>query len=141
MANINANVMFKRGKQEDLNKYLASYTSADKKTAIDGAFYLTEDTNRLYVGKKLSNNEIKAVPVNQGVITVAAVRNLPAANTVEPGQFYYAEEENVLCIYSGSGRKAGWVQINPDTNTKITGKSYTGNLIDTNFVQITDVVS
>ena len=61
-----ANVMFKRGAQSDLAKYLSTGSSQ----AIDGAFYLTSDTNRLYVGKDLGSGNIKAVPVNQGVITV-----------------------------------------------------------------------
>ena len=61
-----ANVMFKRGAQSDLAKYLSTGGSQ----AIDGAFYLTSDTNRLYVGKDLGSGNIKAVPVNQGVITV-----------------------------------------------------------------------
>lgn len=72
-----------------------------------GAFYLT-DTNRLYVGKTFGNLIIPE-PVNQGVITVASVSVLPKSG--EPGQFYFATLENVLCVYS----KGKWIQINTDT--------------------------
>jgi hypothetical protein len=37
----NNNLFFKRGSQANLNNITAS---------IDGAFYLTTDTNRLYIG-------------------------------------------------------------------------------------------
>ena len=97
-----ANVLFKRGTQANL-------ATAQH---IDGCFYLTTDTHRLYVGEGGA-----IVPVNQGVITVAAVANLPTGSSIEVGHFYYATLENVLCVYNGSK----WVQINPDTNTKVTG--------------------
>ena len=117
----NEKVMFKRGTQEAL------------KTAsiVNGAFYLTSDTNRLYVGK-----DGKAVPVNQGVITVNNVNALNSI-TAESGQFYYATTENVLCIKSGDN----WVQINPDTDTKITKREITSSADATNnLVVVTDSV-
>lgn len=134
-----ANVMFKRGAQSDLAKYLSTGSSQ----AIDGAFYLTSDTNRLYVGKDLGNGNIKAVPVNQGVITVADISYLPGgANNrnerAEAGYFYYATLENVLCVYSGQTH--GWVQINPDTNTKVTSREISGKT-ETNFVTVTDIIT
>jgi hypothetical protein len=45
----NDKVMFKRGSQANLATA----------TIVNGAFYLTNDTNRLYIGK-----DGKAVPVN-----------------------------------------------------------------------------
>jgi hypothetical protein len=39
-----AELLFKRGKQSSLDNII------NNKTGIDGCFYLTEDTNRLYVG-------------------------------------------------------------------------------------------
>ena len=74
-------------------------------TALDGVFYLTSDTHRLFIGDKDGNLS----PVNQGVISVDNVASLPT--TGEQGQFYYAEAENILCVRSGSQ----WAQINPNT--------------------------
>lgn len=91
-----ANVFFKRGTQDALKT--ATY--------VDGAFYLTTDTHRLYVGEGGA-----IVPVNEGLITVASVSALPTADQSIAGHFYYATAENVLCVFNGTK----WVQINPDT--------------------------
>ena len=58
---------FKCGSQAALEPYIKGNTPA-----VDGTFYLTNDTSRLYVG-----NNGKAIPVNQGVITVANINALP----------------------------------------------------------------
>ena len=117
----NDKVMFKRGKQ-------ASLATAN---IVNGAFYLTSDTNRLYIGK-----DGKAVPVNQGVITVENVNALTSI-AAEQGQFYYAEAQNVLCIKSGNK----WVQINPDTDTAISKRAITSSAdAQNNFVTVTDTV-
>ena len=129
---------FKCGSQAALAPYIAG-----TKTAVDGTFYLTNDTSRLYVG-----NNGKAVPVNQGVINVASVSALPT--TGEHGQFYYAQAENILCVYAGKGidpttgqpdaTKSGWVQINANTNTEIQGYSKAVAAV-TGGVKITDTVT
>lgn len=114
-------LQFKCGTQEALEAYIlgAGQTatingkSVTGKAATDGTFYLTNDTSRLYVG-----NGGKAVPVNQGVISVKTTDDLP--NPGEAGQFYYVETGNILAVYAGSG--GGWVQINTNTNTEL--KSY-----------------
>lgn len=72
-------------------------------TAVEGVFYLTSDTRRLYIGLTDGN----LAPVNQGVITVAT---LPSENVI-PGQFYYVSGSNILATFNGSK----WVQLNPDT--------------------------
>ena len=121
-------LQFKCGTQEALEAYIlgAGQTatingkSVTGKAATDGTFYLTNDTSRLYVG-----NGGKAVPVNQGVISVKTTDDLP--NPGEAGQFYYVETGNILAVYAGSG--GGWVQINTNTNTEI--KSYTKATADT----------
>lgn len=106
-----ANVLFKRGTQANL-------ATAQH---IDGCFYLTTDTHRLYVGEGGA-----IVPVNQGVITVTEVATLPSGSSIEVGHFYYATKENVLCVYNGSK----WVQINPDTNTTVKDVAYTVTVAD-----------
>lgn len=99
------NVLFLQGTQTKLNDLITNGN------AQEGAFYLTYDTHRLYVGR---NNGTKVVPVavNEGVVTVAAVDNLPTSG-VNAGEFYYASKENILCVYNGQQ----FIQINTDKNT------------------------
>jgi hypothetical protein len=133
-------LQFKCGTQDALGPYIVglqgTYTNKDGqsiagKQATDGTFYLTNDTSRLYVG-----NGGKAVPVNQGVISVATTDDLPKPG--EPGQFYYVESGNILAVYAGSGN--GWVQINTNTNTEL--KSYAKAVAAVNGgVKITDTIT
>lgn len=140
-----ANVAFKKGTQASLEKYLYSYlgTNPVPVEATEGTFYLTTDTNRLYIGKLISNADlpsgspytrynglVKAVPVNQGAIPVASVGDLPEPHAAIPGQFYYVVDGNILAVSS----HGTWVQINPNTNdndflteitTEVTGTAYT----------------
>lgn len=102
-----AYVGFKLGTQAALD---TMYTN---KTATEGIFYLTNDTNRLYIGK--TGGEVAAV--NEGVITVDAVANLPTGSNRITGSFYYATAENVLCVFNGSS----WVQINAIVTNKSMG--------------------
>lgn len=112
-----ANVLFKRGHHANLPQ---TGTSA----VIDGAFYLTDDTHRLYVGQGTD-----LVELNKSITTVASFNELPAVSTVEVGQFYYitgvggpranandSGSGNILavCVQDGSSKK--WVQVNPDTD-------------------------
>lgn len=105
--NPGGNIKFLLGTQDSLENYIVGKNGA---VAENGAFYLTNDTHRLYVG----TSDGKAVPVNEGVITVQDVSNLPSTN-VHAGEFYYATNQNILCVYAG--KSAGWVQINSNTDT------------------------
>lgn len=101
-----ANILFKRGLQAKL----------PTTEAIDGAFYLTTDTHRLYVG----NSEKKLDLLSQAVVTVDNLADLNSStgnyvNTKVEGQFYYSKNENVLCVYTGNAYK----QINPDTFSEV----------------------
>ena len=114
------NLKFLSGTQASLD------TLRDKGGATEGAFYLTNDTHRLYIGTT-EDSKVIPVPVNEGVITVANAAALP--NTAEAGQFYFATAENVLCVWS----KGQWVQINPDTKlgsvvTSLTEKDTDGKI-------------
>lgn len=100
-----ANVMFKRG----------LHSALPKTGIVDGAFYLTTDTNRLYVGQGDA-----LVELNKSITTVATQADLPKSNVAE-GQFYFVSENNILCWY-GQGydsttqsMKTQWWQINGDT--------------------------
>lgn len=107
-----ANVGFLRGSQANLNTLMTGKTGIK-----EGSFYLTNDTNRLYFGKSAT----ELVALNEGVITVAAIANLPTGADLsnEIGHFYYATAENILCVYNGQQ----WVQINPDTDTQVSSVS------------------
>lgn len=119
----NNKVMFKMGPQANIN---ALFNGG----ATNGTFYLTDDTNRLYIGKNG-----KAVAVNQGVIQVESVTELNSTEA-EMGQFYYVKDTNILCVRSGGK----WVQINPDTDTKITARTNSVKT-DNGFIVVEDVVT
>lgn len=79
-------------------------------SAVNGAFYLTTDSHRLYVGDENKN----LIDLNKYIITVAKLADLNDAEG-QIGDFYYAEAENALVL-----RKAdGWHLINKDTNNII----------------------
>lgn len=94
-----ANVSFKRGLS----------TALSNVTVEDGVFYLTTDTNRLYVGQGSNLAEL-----NQSVTTYATWADMEANAPKQKGQFYYAIQENVLACYLPELNK--WQQINPDHN-------------------------
>lgn len=100
--------------------------------AVDGAFYLTTDTHRLYVG----NDAGKADLLSQSVFVVANVAALSDCPKVE-GQFYYAKAENVLCTYSTAS--SGYIQINADTDTKVKSAEF-GVTSGTNTATITHTI-
>ena len=125
-----ANVLFKQGLQSSLDQIRANLT------ATEGTFYLTTDSHRLYIGRINGNGQTAtacdAVPVNEGVTYVSNLNELPTITTAADkrlyaGQFYYVSGSNILCVYSGSteGTNGGWVQINPNTDTKVDGFEYT----------------
>ena len=94
-----ANVSFKRGLSTALSNVAVE----------DGVFYLTTDTNRLYVGQGS-----KLAELNQSVTTYATWAAMEASAPKQEGQFYYAIQENVLACYLPELNK--WQQINPDHN-------------------------
>jgi hypothetical protein len=97
-----ANVLFKRGTHAHLPAPNA---------AQDGVFYLTTDTNRLYVG---INNEKRLL--NQTVQIISSISQLPEWTTETEKQahkndiFYisggpstnHGENGNILCIFDGT---------------------------------------
>ena len=93
-----ANVLFKRGLSTNLLTAGKSYE--------DGCFYLTTDTNHLYVGT--SDNKLAKIDGN-----IRSVSSLPTIG--EPGEFYYLPGKNILAYYDDGSKK--WVQLNPDTDT------------------------
>lgn len=127
-----ANVLFKQGLQASLDQIRSNLT------ATEGTFYLTTDSHRLYIGRingqGQTANACDAVPVNEGVTYINNLNELPTITTAADkrlyaGQFYYVGNSNILCVYSGStadgATNGGWVQINPNTDTKVDGFEYT----------------
>ena len=94
MANVeNSNVRFLQGSQAALDELRASTLQNRKEKVIDGAFYLTNDTNRLYIGRK--DGDLEAI--NEGIFKISSISELPDLNTeAHPdlfvGQFYYIED-------------------------------------------------
>lgn len=108
-----SNIQFLSGSQAQLNKYLLESGDSLSGKAKEGAFYLTTDTHRLYIGRAITvsgSTKIIPVPVNEGIETVTSVANLP--NSANQGEFYYISEANILAVRSGNA----WVQLNTDTN-------------------------
>ena len=113
------NVSFLRGNQQGIYDIMSGVNKTH--TIQPGAFYLADDSHRLYYATAEENS--KLVALNEGIITVTDTTYLPGQANGTPstlteaekklyaGQFYYAETENVLCIFNGKQ----WVQINPDT--------------------------
>ena len=90
-----ADLMFRRGRQTNLPS-----------VADNGCFYLTTDTNRLYVG----NEDNAMVLLSQNIQIIERIGDLPDAPYTN--EFYYCSKDNVFAFYDGSE----WKQINPDTN-------------------------
>lgn len=108
-----SNIQFLSGSQAQLNKYLLESGDSLSGKAKEGAFYLTTDTHRLYIGRAITvsgSTKIIPVPVNEGIETVTSVSNLPSS--ANQGEFYYISDANILAVRSGNA----WVQLNTDTN-------------------------
>lgn len=100
-----AQVMFKRGSSKDL----------PKTGLVQGAFYLTTDTDKLYI----CNDGNKLSLLNQVVHSVANIDALPEIADAAIGEFYYCLAENVLATKKAAAADEPWTQINADTDTKV----------------------
>ena len=99
-----AQVMFKKGLS----------TALPKTGLVEGAFYLTTDTDKLYI----CNDGNKLSLLNQVVHNVANIHALPEIADAAIGEFYYCVEENVLATKKAAADDS-WTQINADTDTKV----------------------
>lgn len=120
------NVRFLKGTQSSLNTLLSG--SGSRFTA--GAFYLTEDTDRLYFAQSAT----ELVPLNQFIRSVTSSQfNALTSADVAVGDYYYIAENNILAvcktINGGTGSKPTWTQLNPDTNTTYDFNFADGQLI------------
>lgn len=94
--------------------FLRGLHSALPTTAVDGVFYLTTDTHRLYVGQGT-----ELVDLNKYIKTVANQAALPKTGA-QKGDFYYIEDQNLLTVYNGTD----YVLINKNTDTYITKSEF-----------------
>ena len=120
-----ANVLFKRGLQQALPT-----------TAVDGVFYLTTDTHRLYVGQGtepvLLNQTVQFVKSVNDLSTISAAWNTDALKKAHLQDLYYVlpgggngtntHNGNILAVWCQDPKtnEYAWVQINPDHNTFVT---------------------
>lgn len=105
-----AQVMFKKGLS----------TALPKTGLVEGAFYLTTDTDKLYI----CNDGNKLSLLNQVVHSVANINALPKIADAAVGEFYYCLDENVLATKKAAA-DTSWTQINADTDTKVSGVTAT----------------
>lgn len=120
-----ANVLFKRGQQATLD--------AQGFQAQDGVFYLTQDTNRLYIGEgtslKLLNQTVQIVATLNELVTISNAWSA-AEKAAHTNDFYYVTTSgvdnvagNILVVWNGTE----WVQINPDTNTTLSSIAFSSS--------------
>ena len=86
-----AQVMFKRGLSENL----------PKTGLVQGAFYLTTDTDKLYI----CNDGNTLSLLNQVVHNYPNINALPAIADAAVGEFYYCVAENVLATKKATAAK------------------------------------
>ena len=117
---VNSNVGFKLGTQEAVDNIIKNNSQVTV-----GSFYLTSDTHRLYIGETDGLH-----PVNEGVITVEKIANLPDVSGNEAayaGRFYYVKEGNILCVFNGSDSVHRMDEYKGKHNL-VTGQNFDGYL-------------
>lgn len=118
-----ANVMFKRGLQANLPK---------NDSILDGVFYLTTDTGRLYVGQE-KEGTTALIELNKSITTITHIQEATGGgyevvtpeNDIRPvtsGEFYYYAATNMLLIGQDNGKL---LQVNPDTDIHVGSGSLT----------------
>lgn len=102
-----ANVMFKRGLHKDL----------PWSSAVNGAFYLTTDSDRLYIGKE----DGSLADLNKYVKIIESLADGSKLPVGQEGDFLYIKDSNILAVYSGDA----WKQINVNTNDTVNDIEFT----------------
>lgn len=109
---LNDKVMFKLGTQAKIDQMITSKTGYSV-----GTFYLTKDSDRLYVGQatglKLLNKSVQVVETAAGLETLTASWGTDAKSHKD--DLAYISGTNILAYFNGTG----WTQINPDHNDQL----------------------
>lgn len=128
----NDKVMFKLGSQSSIDEILKQKGVAGSYQV--GAFYLTNDSDRLYVGQA---DGLKLL--NRSVRVVTTVSEMEQITPKHKDDFVYISDKNILAVYNGTS----WTQINPDTLSYVTdltdviGSEVNGASITTTLTQTT----
>ena len=120
-----AQVMFKKGLS----------TALPKTGLVEGAFYLTTDTDKLYI----CNDGNKLSLLNQVVHNYPNIPALPAIADAAVGEFYYCVDENVLATKKAES-DTSWTQINADTDTKVSEVTATTAVNSSGIATVTTTV-
>lgn len=90
--------------------------------AIDGAFYLTTDSNRLFVGK----SDGTLADLNKYINIVEKTSDINIT-TAQVGDFYYVKDQNLLvvCELDGNSKKFTLINQNTDTTNVTATAAYT----------------
>ena len=109
---LNDKVMFKLGTQAKIDQMITSKTGYSV-----GTFYLTKDSDRLYVGQatglKLLNKSVQVVGTEAELSQLTDSWSTDAASHKD--DLAYISGKNVLAYFNGKG----WTQINPDHNDQL----------------------
>lgn len=109
---LNDKVMFKLGTQAKIDQMITSKTGYSV-----GTFYLTKDSDRLYVGQatglKLLNKSVQVVETEAGLESLTASWGTEALSHKD--DLAYISGKNILAYFNGTG----WTQINPDHNDQL----------------------
>lgn len=143
---IDQNVFFLSGFQNTLNQKVAAGEIQV------GAFYLTEDTNRLYIGKEagkldLLNSAVRFVTQESFSTLGTSWKNEADKGATHLNELVYITDLNILAVWAATGKTNppyDWVQINPDTHTEIKGIATEisgGSSADSNEVTVQSTVS
>ena len=141
----NSLIRFLSGSQAALN------TMMENGTAAEGTFYLTNDTHKLYVGrKKTADGKVYPEQVSRGVTVVGNSDELPTPNpttpavegAIEEGELFYITDSNVLAALRKKVESDRvtyeWVQVNPPTGiTRVSTSADTSNNTATVITNIT----
>lgn len=126
-----SNVRFLRGTQAKLNEL---------KSFVEGAFYLTSDTDRLYFAQSADeltylNKYIQDIPTVDDLITIDFSK-------VNVGDFYYARKENILCTKTNA-EDTQWTQINKydDTISFIDSVSFKPEVTKEGDIQVNYIIN
>ena len=97
---LNDKVMFKLGTQAKIDEMIT------KKTGYSiGTFYLTKDSDRLYVGQatglKLLNKSVQVVDTEEGLTTLTA--SWGADKLSHKDDLAYISGKNILAYFNGTG--------------------------------------
>lgn len=113
-------VFFKVGLQSGIDTMINSGTGYQV-----GTFYLTSDTDRLYVGQdtglKLLNRSVQFAKNINELNTLADTWTAGGGKTAHKAELAYVTDSNILCFWDGSN----WTQINPDTYFNLDKGTYT----------------